>query len=346
MKIAQQLSLLVVNILVLTQVIYAQSTDTLPQTPDNTWIEKMTDKMAIDLSLNNSFETFEVKTPTNRYAIAPNKETNLRLKLSYKFLSISAQVSPGFIPGNGDQAAKGKTKSFQLGTALIFNHWFTDLSYEKVKGYYLENTKAYIPWVEGDPYIQFPDLHYNGISISGGYSSNTNFSFRSLTSQTERQLKSAGSIIPVAHLRFYKLDDKSSGASTQKSNNFEFGAGPGYVYTFVVKQKLYLSLGLLSSLGYLNTTLTTRLPAGDITTKQNNFVFQWDAKVGIGYNDKSFYTGLYGTLSETEYGQENTAVRNFEKRIYYHVFVGFRLQAPEFLRQDVAKIESKIHSHS
>ena len=92
------------------------------------------------------------------------------------------------------------------------------------------------------------------------------------------------------------------------------------MYTFVSKEKFYLSLGLLSSLGYLNTKLTTRQPDGDITTNQDNFIFRWDGKVGLGYNVNSFYTGLYSTISGTEYRQENTTAMNFETRVFGKVY--------------------------
>ena len=129
------------------------------------------------------------------------------------------------------------------------------------------------------------------MAISAGYLHNSKFSLRSLKSQTERQLKSVGSFIPVFNFRYYNIDDKTPNASTQKSDNIEASIGPGYAYTFVTKEKFYLSLGALATFGYLNTNLTTRQPTGNIVTKQDNFIFRWDAKTGIGYN---VYRWRYG----------------------------------------------------
>ena len=337
--ILRQITLTVTVSLCVLISIKAQTTDSLSVKIEDGWIEKINDKIGLDVSLNNSYETFEVKTETTKFILYPNTATNLRLNVNYRFISFGFQFTPDFIPGNGDESLKGKTKSFQLSTAFIFKHWFTDLSYSKVNGYYLKNSNDFTALSENEPFIQFPDLNYYGFAITTGYSSNSKFSFKSLTSQTERQLRSAGSFIPSINLRYFIIDDKSSGMSTQKSNNFESSIGPGYVYTFVSREKFYLSLGLLTRIGYLNTKLTTRLPDGDLTTNQDNFIFRWDGKVGLGYNGNSFYTGLYSTISGTEYRQENTTAMNFETRVFYHLFLGIRLSAPDYLERKINKVE-------
>jgi hypothetical protein len=309
---------------------------------DDEWVEKMGDKIAVDISFNNSYEIFEVKTLDDKFIIHPNIPTNLRFKFSYRFISFGIQFAPDFIPGNEEEDLKGKTKSFGLGTQLIFRHSFFDISYTNITGFYLQNSNDYISRASADPYIQFPDLNYKGFSFSSGYSSNENFSLRSLSSQTERQLKSIGSFMPVFNFRYFTIDDKSNGGSTQKSNNIETSIGPGYAYTFVVKTKFYFSLGLLANVGYLHTKLTTRLPEEDIITNQNNFIFRWDGKTGIGYNGRRFYSGLYANVSGTKYNQENTTVVNFETRIFYHLFFGIRLNAPSELERQFDKIQRKF----
>jgi hypothetical protein len=320
-----------------------QDNDSIPNQVENSWIEKFDNQMVAEVSVNNAYEIFEVKTPSDRFVIYPNIPTNLRFKVSYRFLSIGFQLAPDFIPGNGDNELKGKTKSFSIGTALVFKHWFTDISYSKVNGYYLENTIDYNPsWSSGDPYLQFPDLHYGGIALSLGYSTNENFSIRNLTTQTERQVKSTGSFIPVFNFRYYTMDDQSIAASTQKTKNFETSIGPGYAYTFVIQRYFYLSMALIANLGYLDTELITRQQSGDVITRQNNFIFRGEGRTGIGYNKDRFYTGLYATASSTRYEQGNTSVINHETGILYHIFIGIRFNSPNFIKRNVDKINSRI----
>lgn len=335
-------SLIVVFLLICWLNINAQKQDSVRFKVEDGWIEKMGNKIATDISINNSYEIFEVKTPSNKFILYPNTPTNLRLKLNYRFISFAFQFAPDFIPGNGDEDLKGKTKSFGMGMSLIFKHWFIGLEYSKVKGFYLKNSADHISWKKGDPYIQFPDLNYKGFALESGYFNNSKFSFRSLTSQTERQLKNAGSFIPVFNLRYFIIDDKSSGTNTQKTNNIEGSIGLGYAYTFVVKEKFYLSLGLLGSIGYLNTKLTTRQPSGNEITNQDNFIFRWDGKTGIGYNGNRFYTGIYAIASGTRYKQESTTAINHETRILYHLFIGMRIYSPAYIERQVTKIEKKF----
>lgn len=319
--------------------IWAQEKDSLSVIVEDGWINKIDHKIGIDVSLNNSYDIFELKTEDTKFILYPNTAANLRFNVNYKFISFGFQFTPDLISSNGEEDLKGNTKSFEYRHALIFKHWFTNLSFSKVKGYYLKNSDDFITLLEDDPYIQFPDLNYYGLAISAGYSSNSKFSFRGFTSQTERQLRGAGSFIPSIHLRYFIIDDQSPGLNTQKSNNIESSIGPGYVYTFVSREKFYFSVGFLTRMGYLNTKLTTRQADGDLITNQDNFIFRWDGKVGVGYNGNSFYTGLYSTISGTEYTQENTTVMNFETSVFYHLFLGVRLSSPDYLERKMNKVE-------
>ena len=103
--------------------ISAQSADSLSVKNEDGWIEKINDKIGVDISLNNSYETFEVKTETTKFILYPNTATNLRLNVNYRFISFGFQFTPDFIPGNGDEDLKGATKSFELSTSFIFKHW-------------------------------------------------------------------------------------------------------------------------------------------------------------------------------------------------------------------------------
>ncbi len=339
-NISLSLGLVAISLFFICSSARAQTQDSTSVTEDG-WIEKMDDKIALDLSLNNNFEVFEVRTPNQKTVIYPNAATNLHYKFNYKFISLGFSIAPDFIPGNGDEDEKGETNSLNLGTTLIFKHSFFELSYARVKGYYLDNTDDFMVRGPGDPYIQFPDLRYKGFSLSAGYYNNSRFSFRSLTSQTERQLKSAGSFMPMFNLRYYIVDDTSGTQGTQKSNNWETSIGPGYAYTFVAQEKFYLSLGAQANIGYLHTKLTIRDTPENVIANQDNLLFRWDGKAGIGYNGDRFYSGLYATLSGTQYRQENTTVRNHDTRVFYHLFLGIRLKAPDYLERKVSKFEEK-----
>ena len=105
----------------------AQSTDSRRVLLQDGWIEDMSARIALDLSFNNSYKAFEVRTTGTDILLYPNTPNNLRLNLSYEFISFGIQFSPDFLPGNGDEKLRGRTDSWQIGTAIILRHWFIEV---------------------------------------------------------------------------------------------------------------------------------------------------------------------------------------------------------------------------
>lgn len=308
------------------------------------YIENMSEWVSVDLSVNNAYEKFAVHLPDQDIMLSPNTSLITRLNLNYEWLSAGFEFAPKFIPGNDDNDLKGSTNAFSFGTALIFKHWWFEGSFSRVRGYFLENTNDFNPnWRVGDAYTQFPDLQFTGFEVLSGYSANSRFSFRSLTSQTERQLKSTGSFIPALLLRYYIIDDKTPQAnSSQRTDSFESSMGPGYAYTFVIRESFYVSTGLIGSVGYLNTKLTTRTQGQEFTDYQDNFILRWQLRSGIGYNGTRTYGGIYGSFQGAQYKQENTTAMNTEDRLFFHIFIGYRFKAPKPLKEKFDWLNDQI----
>ena len=79
---------ILVSILLVSFRAEAQKTDSIRNTIENGWIQKMSSKMAVDLSFNNSFKTFTVASPSNNILLYPNTPNNLSLSANYEFISI------------------------------------------------------------------------------------------------------------------------------------------------------------------------------------------------------------------------------------------------------------------
>jgi len=192
--------------------------DTVQFIREDGWIEGMDNFLGMKLSMSNDIETFKVDTDGLDFDLYPNTTTVGRLNLNYRIFSFSLKYAPSFFPGNGDEDLKGKTSTFGIGVGFYFPHWFHDFSYSRVKGYYLNNSGEIDPdWVDGDPYLQVPDLMVTNFRGLTGYSFNSKFSVKSLTTQTERQLKSAGSFIPIAGYRYYIVDNQEEGPYLPRS---------------------------------------------------------------------------------------------------------------------------------
>lgn len=300
-------------------------------------IEKIQNKMGVRVSISNDIEGFIVDDGVGqRYEIFPNTSTVGTVKLIYKFFSLNlTKFYPNLSGDNTDTAIKGETSNFSIGSNLNFNRWVNRIEYTRTTGYYLENTSDYLQnWNPGDPYIQFPDLQFSGVHGSTGYKLNPRLSFNAITQQSERQLLSAGSIIPRFTYRFFTIDDKTpiTGTSvTQKTNNRELMIGVGYYHT-IVKNDFYLSLGLTPSVGKHYTKLTTRSATASEENSRNTVMTRLDGMAALGYNGELFFAGLETTFNASSYNQENATASIGNSRFIYQIFAGYRFNIPKSLR--------------
>lgn len=303
------------------------------------FIEPIPEFVTIKLLQNTDQETLGVTTPSNKIILQPNSLSVSKLSFNYRFISFSLSHILKFLPGNDDDNIKGKTGGSGLGFNFNFKHWQQELSYSKTKGYYLENTSDFITgWKEGDPYTQFNDLVYLNFQGITAYNFNSNFSVNAVTTQSERQVRSAGSFIPHLLYRYYLIDDRTKLTGTnssQKAGNWEVVLGAGYYHNFVLHKNWYLSMGITPGAGFIFTKLSTRLPTETVHTKQNNAVFRLDGRAGLGYNGKRFFTGLTMKFSESKFQQQNTSVSNRDQAVSWQLFVGYRFTTPKWLKAGV-----------
>lgn len=318
----------------------AQYSDSLMRR-EHGWIESMSKEMGFKLSASNDWEAFTVAADGFNPELYPNTSTILKLSYNYRFLSFGINYAPSVLPGNNDNELKGKTSNFGISLGFIHTHWFTQLEYSHNKGYYLRNSDDFSDdWQPGDPYLQFPNLVVNSVEGLTGYSFNERFSVRALTTQTERQLKSTGTFVPVVGYRFYSVNNLTE-SSGQKTGNFEFILGAGYHYTFVFKSNFYASLGLTPAVGYIFTRLTTRGQLGspeDIISYGEAPIARIEGRCAAGYNARRFFAGFLIEMKASTFEQENTTAINTDTYVFYQVFVGFRMKAPSRLKKSLEKI--------
>ena len=316
----------------------AQEADTsVVKSVENKYIQKMDDYLAIRVALHNDIKGFVVNS-TNKVDLEPNDKLAVKLTATYRGVSLSASVSPKFIPGNDDDLFRGKTTSLSLTLRLNSDHWVQELYYSKVKGYYVKNTADLISnWVDGvDPYIQFPDLNYQSFRGITGYKFNENYSVNALNTFTERQLKSVGTFMPILFYDYYIVDNRvelTGQNSSQKSNNFESVLSLAYFHTFVIKRNFGVSFGVNPGVGFISTKILTRLPNERVTTHQTNPVFRLEGTCRLAYDAIRFFTGAQAIVSTLSYNQDNTSTVVRNQRFMYQVLVGYRFYRPGFKKR-------------
>jgi len=335
---------LVFILLATSMVTVAQINDSISSS--DSYIEKYDNSLSLKLNVNTNIEIFEVFSNADNYIIFPNNKLNTKLSINYRFIAFSLGFSPKFLPGNDDDDRKGTSKISSLGFDFNFKHWIQNVSYNRIKGFYLDNTSDYLPdWnSDTDAYIQFPELKFTNFSGFTGYKFNSNFSLKSLSSQTERQLKSAGSLIPLISYRYYIMDNQvelTGQNSSQKSNNFEGILQLGYFYTYVMNKKFYSNAGLALGGGIISSKLLTRLPSEEIKTKETYPIFRSEAQIAMGYNSERLFAGLQAIGRWEEYSQGNGTSTIVNDALTYQIFIGYRFNAPKSLIRLTDKIPIK-----
>lgn len=306
------------------------------------YIQSMKHRLALDLSFNNKVRRFRVESGNSVYEIYPNTPNHLRFEGNYSYLSFGLQWSPDFLPGNGDNTLKGNTRAFSLGSSILMEKWLLELNYHLVRGFYLHNTASFQAWQPGQAYIQFPEQRHEGFNLRFGHIFNPHFSYRSLHSQTERQIRSAGSFLPFLQADYYAFDDQSKSLNSQGSQNLEILLYPGYSYTLVYRENFYLNLSANAGGAYLHTWLLTRANGGDVQSTQDNWALGWELSGSIGYNAKKWYGGLRYESAQLSFRQNQTTVRNTEVQLAYYFFLGYRFKAPKWLEKPVNDLQNRF----
>jgi len=309
------------------------------------YIEKVDTIISVKLNVNTEFEQFLEQVNDTKYDIRPNIALGAKLAFSYRFISLGIGFKPKFIPANNDNDMQGKTKVLTFGTNIITSHLLQELQFTYISGFYLHNTGDFISnWKEGtDPYIQLPDNKYVVLRGSTGYKLNKNYSLKSISSKTELQLKSCGSLIPILSYEYYEFDNKSKDTtqkSSQFSSNFDMVASLGYMYNFVIKSKFYVSAGLFGGVGFHHCALTSRMPVGDIKTKYSDPLFRLQERVGLGYNSRKFFSGAELFMGQSSHNESSNTVQIQATRAYFQVFVGYRFNAPKILKHETDVVKS------
>jgi hypothetical protein len=200
--------------------------------------------------------------------------------------------------------------------------------------------------------VQFPDLTTNVFSGTSTYKFNDKYSIKASQSQTEIQLKSAGSFMPSVNYWIYLfngadkiLDGEGNElVRTTYSDHKGFDAvfNMGYYYTFVLK-KWYANVYAAPGIGFSFVNVETY--ENDNFTEQFNqsdFVFSIQSGAGIGYNSDKYYFGanyLYRFTDE----KGKVGDLNFQTiRNSFFVFFGYRFKAPKTLSKPVDYIEKKV----
>jgi hypothetical protein len=314
--------------------------------PDSLYIMQYDHQLHLRTKYGTQYMEYKSFFPGGlRLVTRPNETYSITFGFSYRFIDLSYSFSPPFISLNKDNEIKGETFRKAFSGSFSFHRVTVYGEYINTKGFYLANTDEFdSTWERGDPYIQFPDSRIKQLGASISYCTNPRFSLPSVRGGDERQLKTAGTLLPVLSFQNFVFSSENSNpdeGKTEATHNFDMTLAVPYAINFVIKKQGYISAGAGPAIGVdFFKSLAFDANSNLVTTKGTRFAYGFLARMNVGYNGPRFFGGFEGLINQYSHNSSNEQ-RLQKVSFLLQLFVGVRIKPPKFLKQSVEWCERK-----
>ncbi len=317
----------------------------------NQYIENHNNQLNIKFEVGNELINYYVPIDGEKAGIRTNLNIRYALVFSYKFVSVRLGFRPRI--SEKEKENKGESNTFRLRIKLLFDKWTHQFEYDYNKGYYVENSQIFFTNENNSNFrLQFPNLKTQILSGSSLYKFNDNYSIKAVESNTEIQLKSAGTFIPGANYTLYNVSgtDKIKNADGeiieredyQEYSGFNIILNAGYHYTFIFQKYWYINLFANPGVGIDFYKTTFYSPGASIERSFNDLFLSISAGTRVGYNGEKYFFGLEfdKQLKSEKFNENNIQFQPVGNN--FRIFVGYRFKAPKSIKKPIDKIEEKI----
>ncbi len=334
--------------------LYAQKvnseTDSIYVTEKESYIADYNNQLNIKLDVSNDIKLYYVHLDGITAHMRPNINIRYALAFNYRFVSLSL----GIRPENSEKSKndKGESDVFRIRMKLLFPNWTHRFEYEYIYGYYMSNSgDLFEDITKTNKYIQFPHLKTNFFNGTTAYKFNKNYSLKSILSQTEIQLKSAGSFVASVDYGIYEIKGTGSFINLQgeviKRDHYNDYLGfntifnMGYYYTYVHK-KWFANIYAIPGAGIDFHKTSIHSPDNISNRYVQGLVFSIQSGAGLGYSSEKYYLGLeYTNRYFNQQIEDNDDIFQTSRNTF-QVFVGYRFKAPKTVSRPVEYIEKKV----
>lgn len=310
-------------------VIFSQKNDSIPT---NEFIEIMDDKLSVKIDVDNDIESLNAIENGIEFEIKPNIDYRTEVSVHYRFISFTLGFTPHLFT-NFDEENKGETKIFKFETDIYIQKWIQTIGYSQTKSYYSPDYP--IPDDYPTDYLILNKLNIYNVKGATRYLFNSNYSLKAITTQTEIQRKSAGTFIPGM---LYSYNYIKNDETNQRLKTFNATLTAGYLHTFVISRRFYASVGATPGIGLDINKI--KLVEYEGSSSDTNITLNFDGHLGLGYNSTNWFGGGFFKLNTID-REENDIVNYDNVRTHFQVFIGYRFNAPKFLKKEVDWIDEK-----
>jgi hypothetical protein len=225
----------------------------------------------------------------------PNVTVRVGLAGFWKWLGLGLSINNPFY--KPDEEIYGKTTTLDLRANAFGRATAGEFFLQKYKGFYISSPLRQ----DGTHYI-IPDMEILSIGIGGYWIYNAKrFSMRAAFIQTERQKKSAGSLLVKPSFLYFRISSGMGIIPEEVMNDYgippaslvhrgevySIGLSPGYAYTFVFLKNFYLTAAIFPGVAAQFSSYSNQLSHYSAT----EFNFTLSGRFACGYNSDKWFLG-------------------------------------------------------
>ena len=312
---------------------------------DSSYIVKYYDR--IILKTNFSSETpnfiFVDNQTGSEIEIKPVTEYKQGFSFIYRWFTLALSFTPKYLINDKEIEELKNSKTFGLDLNVILSErWRQELGYTYYKGFFNSGNS----FIEEGAFANTTLDMFQGSTV---FTVNRNFSYRAHLDQTQRQLKSAGSLIPRLSYDYSKsllnFIDFNLDNNVDKIKSVNVYAQIGYLYTFVHNKKWFATIGGHPGVGYnySKSEYITEIAGSETSRTENshNVSIALEAETSIGYNSYRWFFGTAFNWRNYQYtnNQNDVLISNDN---YFNVYLGYRLNGNKPMRKFFGWFEEKL----
>jgi hypothetical protein len=278
---------------------------------DTNFIESYFNDLIIRLYSGEKTHSLELNDLDNPYHLKylPNGYFNMGLGVNYRSFGLSlATKIPVF---QNSEIRHGETKRFGIQSYIYLRKFSIDVLTSFLQGYYLKNSFDHLNSYTKSKEYQRPDISSANIGASINYIfNNSRFSYMAAFSDTEKQKRSAGSLIAGGSIFSYQTKADSSivprgiesvyflkSRDLSKTGVLAFNVNLGYAYSFV-----FLKNGIFTVSYLLGSGIQDNSFDREFASEINRWRFSMNhtGRVGIGYRFYQYCVRL-AIIRSTQY---------------------------------------------
>lgn len=285
----------------------------------NPYFKSYNDKITVSLYYLDTSNSFQIASnnqdPKSFVNLIPNRREQIGFSINYKIIDVAIGFAPKFLGGNkGDS----HSRNFNFNTHFYYKKWMQSFTFINQKGFYISDDNIT---------AQLPDMRTTKIGGSTSYIFNDKFSFKTLVSQNEWQIKSSGSFIPVFSFYYTNLDLNTPDATP--GDLYVFTLAPSYFYNFVISDRVLIGAGVALGVGF-----------NDING-ETSALYQADLNLKLAYNKDRFFAFL--SLNSVSFAQDDKVDPRLNDNIVtLKLSAGYRFDPPRKIKEVYDKVNQKI----